>query len=153
MDATYAYGNWVGGHDFEHRRDRLRALVLLMRRSGLAIKDAVTLERQRIDAEGNLFLYRAKTGVPVNVPLPPRKVPKKAMPLAVSPEERPAMVVVRNNSVRFVNKLQRLVNPEPRRQIELLRFSANITSVPLVFLFCAGYAISTGHASTRLQAF
>lgn len=39
--------------------------------SGLAIKDAVTLERQRIDADGNLFLYRAKTGVPVYVPLPP----------------------------------------------------------------------------------
>jgi integrase/recombinase XerD len=71
VDATYAYGNWVGGHDFEHRRDRLRALVLLMRWSGLAIKDAVTLERSRISADGNVFLYRAKTGVPVYVPLPP----------------------------------------------------------------------------------
>jgi hypothetical protein len=30
-------------HDYEHRRDRVRALVLLMRWSGLAIKDAVTL--------------------------------------------------------------------------------------------------------------
>jgi hypothetical protein len=40
VDATYAYGNWLGGHDFENRRDRLRALVLLMRWSGLAIKDA-----------------------------------------------------------------------------------------------------------------
>jgi integrase/recombinase XerD len=71
IDATHAYGNWLGGHDYEHRRDRLRALVLLMRWSGLAIKDAVTLERSRIDANGNLFLYRAKTGVPVYVPLPP----------------------------------------------------------------------------------
>lgn len=71
VDATYAYGSWYGGHDYEHRRDRVRALVLLMRWSGLAIKDAVTLERQRIDADGNLFLYRAKTGVPVYVPLPP----------------------------------------------------------------------------------
>lgn len=71
VDATYAYGNWLGGHDYEHRRDRIRALVLLMRWSGLAIKDAVTLERARIDQDGNLFLYRAKTGVPVYVPLPP----------------------------------------------------------------------------------
>lgn len=71
VDATYAYGNWVGGHDYEHRRDRIRALILLMRWSGLAIKDAVTLERTRIDGDGNLFLYRAKTGVPVYVPLPP----------------------------------------------------------------------------------
>jgi integrase len=71
IDATHAYGNWLGGHDYEHRRDRIRALVLLMRWSGLAIKDAVTLERPRIDTNGNLFLYRAKTGVPVYVPLPP----------------------------------------------------------------------------------
>ncbi len=41
VDATYAYGDWRGGHDFEHRRDRLRALILLMRWSGLAILDAV----------------------------------------------------------------------------------------------------------------
>jgi integrase/recombinase XerD len=71
VDATYAYGDWRGGHDFEHRRDRLRALILLMRWSGLAITDAVTLERTRLSDEGNLFLYRAKTGVPVYVPLPP----------------------------------------------------------------------------------
>lgn len=71
VDATYAYGNWLGGHDYEHRRDRIRALILLMRWSGLAIKDAVTLERTRVDEDGNLFLYRAKTGVPVYVPLPP----------------------------------------------------------------------------------
>ncbi len=71
VDATYAYGNWLGGHDYQHRRDRLRALVLLMRWSGLAIKDAVTLERARLDDDGNVFLCRAKTGVPVYVPLPP----------------------------------------------------------------------------------
>lgn len=40
VDGTYAYGDWRGGHDFEHRRDRLRALILMMRWSGLAIKDA-----------------------------------------------------------------------------------------------------------------
>jgi integrase/recombinase XerD len=71
VDATHAYGNWVGGHDYEHRRDRLRALILLMRWSGLAIKDSVTLERTRVDENGHVFLYRAKTGVPVYVPLPP----------------------------------------------------------------------------------
>lgn len=70
VDATYAYGDWHGGHDFHSRQDRMRALVLLMRWSGLAIKDAVTLERQRLGKDGRLFLYRAKTGVPVYVPLP-----------------------------------------------------------------------------------
>jgi integrase/recombinase XerD len=49
---------------------RLRALVLLLRYSGLRIRDAVTLERNRIQGE-KLFLYTAKTGTPVWCPLPP----------------------------------------------------------------------------------
>jgi integrase/recombinase XerD len=70
IDATYAYADWKGGHDFEHRGRRLRALLLLMRWGGLAITDAVTLERDKLTADGKLFLYRAKTGTPVYVPLP-----------------------------------------------------------------------------------
>lgn len=31
VDGTYAYGAWYGGHDFQHRSRRLRALILLMR--------------------------------------------------------------------------------------------------------------------------
>jgi integrase len=49
---------------------QLRALILLMRFSGLRISDAVGLERSRIDSSGNLFIYQAKTGNPVSVPLP-----------------------------------------------------------------------------------
>lgn len=71
VDATYAYGDWKGGHDFEHRGLRLRALLLVMRWGGLALTDAVTLERSRLGKDGKLFLYRAKTKVPVYVPLPP----------------------------------------------------------------------------------
>jgi integrase len=48
---------------------RLRALVLLLRYSGLRIRDAVTLRRDRI-ADGKLFLYTAKTGTAVYCPLP-----------------------------------------------------------------------------------
>jgi integrase len=40
----------------------------------LAIQDAVTLERSRLDPKGALFLRRAKTGTPVYVPLPPALV-------------------------------------------------------------------------------
>lgn len=70
VDGTYAYGEWRGGRDYQHRALRLRALILLMRWSGLSILDAVTLERQRL--EGNrLLLYRHKTKVPVFVSLPP----------------------------------------------------------------------------------
>lgn len=50
-------------------RTRIKEMVLLMRYSGLAIRDAVTLRRDRIQV-GKLFLYRHKTGVPVQVVLP-----------------------------------------------------------------------------------
>ncbi len=70
LEATYKY-EYGGGNDCRFRKDRLRALVLLMRWSGLSIKDAVTLERNRLDTKGSLLLRRAKTGVPVYVPLPP----------------------------------------------------------------------------------
>jgi integrase/recombinase XerD len=49
---------------------RLRALVLLLRYSGLRIGDAVRLSRDRI-VDGKLFLYTQKTGVPAYCPLPP----------------------------------------------------------------------------------
>ncbi len=70
IDGTYVYGGWRGGRDFEHRATRLRALILLMRWSGLSILDAVTLERRRLH-DDRLLLYRHKTKVPVYVPLPP----------------------------------------------------------------------------------
>jgi site-specific recombinase XerD len=48
---------------------RVRALVLLLRYTGLRIHDAVTLKRDRVGS-GNLLLYTAKTGVLVYCPLP-----------------------------------------------------------------------------------
>lgn len=48
---------------------KLRALVLLMRYSGLRVTDAVTLKKDRITKD-KLFLYQAKTKHPVWVPLP-----------------------------------------------------------------------------------
>jgi integrase/recombinase XerD len=72
IDATYIYDSkTVDAKEMRNNATRLRVLTLLMRWSGLAIRDAVTLERTRLDKEDNLFLYRAKTGVPVYVPLPP----------------------------------------------------------------------------------
>jgi hypothetical protein len=49
---------------------KVHALVLLLRYSGLRIRDAVTLGRERI-RDGKLFLYTAKTGTAVWCPLPP----------------------------------------------------------------------------------
>jgi integrase/recombinase XerD len=47
----------------------LRAFVLLLRYSGLRIRDAVRLDREKVQ-DGKLFLYTSKTGIPVNIPLP-----------------------------------------------------------------------------------
>jgi site-specific recombinase XerD len=48
---------------------RMRALVLLLRYSGLRISDAVTMKRTKL-ADGKVFLYQQKTGTPVYVPVP-----------------------------------------------------------------------------------
>lgn len=61
--------NLYGRNEVE--RVRLRTLVLLLRWSGLAIRDAVTLERARLGEDDRLLLRRAKTGVPVLLPLNP----------------------------------------------------------------------------------
>ena len=54
---------------------RLRALTLLMRWTGLRIRDAITLERLRLtktDRGGDcILMYQAKTGEPVYCPIPP----------------------------------------------------------------------------------
>jgi integrase/recombinase XerD len=62
------YGTW-GGPDAK----RLRALILLLRYSGMRIGDGVSCEIHRLQGE-RLFLYTAKTGVPVNCKLPPSVV-------------------------------------------------------------------------------
>ena len=48
---------------------RLRALVLLLRYSGVRIGDAISLTSDRVN-QNRLFLYTAKTGTPVNTVLP-----------------------------------------------------------------------------------
>lgn len=59
------FGQWG-----QRNAHRLRALVLLLLYSGLRIRDAVTLSKDRV-ANGKLLLYTAKTGTPVFCPLPP----------------------------------------------------------------------------------
>jgi len=63
-DSFTAKGNFGAGN-----RKRVRAMILLLRYSGLRISDAATLERSRLNGT-KLFLYTQKTGVPVWIPLP-----------------------------------------------------------------------------------
>jgi integrase/recombinase XerD len=74
LDATHLYRDTAfqrGDAMILSGGARIRALVLLMRYSGLRIRDAVTIPRARINPNGEVFLYQAKTGVPVWCPLHP----------------------------------------------------------------------------------
>ncbi len=70
LRACDEYGQkFQGERRAQENARRARALVLLLRYSGLRITDAVGLARNRITNE-KLFLYTAKTGAPVYCPLP-----------------------------------------------------------------------------------
>lgn len=87
LDATYLYreNRWEEG---DRNGSRLRALTLLMRWSGLRIRDAITLERSRL-AGDSLLLYQAKTRMPVYVPLPPDVAETlRSVPPGVRPNPR-----------------------------------------------------------------
>jgi integrase len=62
------YTDWRGRIDQPNAK-RLRALCLLMRYSGLRIGDAASYPKSRLNGS-RLFLYTAKTGVPVRTKLP-----------------------------------------------------------------------------------
>lgn len=55
----------------ENHSLRAHAFISTMRRSGLSIIDATSLERDRLKEDGRLLLYRTKTGEEVFVPLEP----------------------------------------------------------------------------------
>jgi hypothetical protein len=60
-------------HPHKGRALRMRALILLLRYSGLRIGDAASLARNRIQ-DDKLELYTAKTGTKVFLPLPPKVI-------------------------------------------------------------------------------
>jgi integrase/recombinase XerD len=87
IDATYAYRE-NRGETGNTNSTRLRTMTLLMRWSGLRIRDAVTLERSRLHAD-SLLLYQAKTGTPVYVPLPSHLIEAlRSVPLGPKPNPR-----------------------------------------------------------------
>ena len=70
------------GYPDKLNRVRLKALVLLLRYSGLRIRDAVTLSQERISGD-KLLLRTMKTGTVVWCPLPPAVIESlKAIPSA-----------------------------------------------------------------------
>ena len=59
--ATYIRRGDRGSGDVKANQTRLRTMILLMRWSGLRIRDAVTLKRHRLNGD-SLLLYQAKSG-------------------------------------------------------------------------------------------
>ncbi len=59
----------INGHSTPEIRTKLRSLMLLMRWSGLAVRDGVCIERKQFEKINDdfyrVFLHRAKTGEPV----------------------------------------------------------------------------------------
>jgi integrase len=74
--AVLEAGKQVNGKTADAQRVKLRALCLLMRWSGLALGDALTLERTKLTREVDgwfkLFLRRQKTGVEVFCTIAPQ---------------------------------------------------------------------------------
>lgn len=68
LAAVEKYGQRAA-HNARLNAVRLRAMILLLRYSGMRLGDAVSLTPDRIK-DNRLFLYTAKTGTPVNVLLP-----------------------------------------------------------------------------------
>jgi integrase/recombinase XerD len=62
------------GAEIQKARQRARAMILLLRWSGLRLGDAARLERKMLGVDGRLFLYQAKTGDSVYVRLPEETV-------------------------------------------------------------------------------
>lgn len=87
IDAMLAFADTFNprGRYGRGSRDRVRAMILLLRYSGLRISDAAVLERARLDGD-KLFLYTQKTGTPVWVPLPVKTV--EALKASPSDDEK-----------------------------------------------------------------
>jgi integrase/recombinase XerD len=77
VDATYIYrgDRWEDGSKTDQFGTRHRAMILLMRWSGLRVRDAFTLERSRLckteRGQDAILLYQEKTGEPVYCVIPP----------------------------------------------------------------------------------
>lgn len=67
-----------------YERDRARAMVLLLRYTGLRISDVATLGRERV-RQDRIYLYTMKNGKPVFLPMPP--VLRKALDTLPTPKE------------------------------------------------------------------
>lgn len=73
------------------KETRIRAIIELMRHTGLSIMDAVTLERSELQKDGGVYRVttsRQKTGTHVSVPIPPSIAKKVLSAMKLNANER-----------------------------------------------------------------
>jgi integrase/recombinase XerD len=146
-DLSDNYGR-VGG---ENGR-RARALVLLLRYSGMRIGDTVTCSADRLTGD-RLFLYTQKTGVPVNVKLPPFvvealvTVPKVSTQYFFWTGEGKADTVAGNwrRTLRRLFKLAGIKGGHPHRFRDTFAVELLMSGVPLERV-----SVLLGHTSIKV---
>jgi integrase/recombinase XerD len=131
---------------------RVKALVLLLRHSGLRIGDAVMLPVKNVEG-GRLLLYMQKTGVPVHLPLPPAVIQAlDALPRA-NPDyffwtgESTAHTITGKWRDRLgrVFKLAKIKDGHPHRFRDTFAVELLLKGVPLDQV-----SILLGHSSVRI---
>ena len=134
-------------------KPRLLALTLLMRHAGLRISDAVTFNRNRIIADGSIFLYTQKTGQPVTIPV--HQDLKTALE-AITPNEggyyfwsgESAVTTATDNWRRRYEKLFKVAGIEkghPHRLRDTFAVDLLVRGVPLDQV-----SILLGHSSVKI---
>lgn len=143
---------WERGIYGAGNRVRIRALVLLLRHTGLRIMDAVCLERARV-VDQRLFLYTQKTGTPVRIPLP-----KELMEaLAVVPNHhadyffwnarslKTSAVKIWERTMTRVFELAGIADAHPHRFRDTFAVELLLAGVPIDQV-----SILLGHSSVRI---
>src|SRR5260370_28073454 len=113
-------------------------MVLLLRHSGLRIADAVMLKRRRVK-DGRVFLYTAKTGAPVWLPLPDEviyalnKCPNKSTEYFFATGEGKKQTAVNNwrDDLATLFKRAGVQEAHPHRYGTTLTASVSEPSIPL----------------------
>ncbi len=143
---------WDRGIFGKGNRKRIRALILLLRHSGLRIMDAVCLEKSRVVGD-RLFLYTQKTGTPVRLPLPPHVL--KA--LKDAPNENPdyffwngrslktSAVKIWERTLSRVFEMAKLENAHAHRFRDTFAVDLLLAGVPIDQV-----SILLGHSSVRI---
>ena len=130
---------------------RMRAFILMLRYTGLRIQDLVTLARQRV-VSGKVFLYTAKTGTPVYLPLPPAALEAlNALPRTgkryFSSDEGRAETATRNwqNSLRNLFSVAGVPDGHAHRFRDTFAVELLLTGVPIERV-----SVLLGHSSAKV---